>query len=62
MAKTSEEKIKSLNAQIAQAEEEGDEVYLNYLLRIREMTINNYGTIYFQAGNPPPPPPYGGGG
>lgn len=58
------EKIKILEAQIAEAEEEGNETYLKYLVKIKELTIHNYsgGQIFVNSGSPPPPPPYGGGG
>lgn len=57
------EKIKILEAQIAAAEEEGNEDYRKYLLRVKNLTIHNYagGQIFINSGTPPPPPPYGGG-
>lgn len=65
MAKTKKE-LKKLQAEIAEAEAQGDEVYLNYLQRIYDNTItiniNDGGTLIMQSGSPPPPPPYGGGG
>lgn len=61
MAKTltKQEKIAKINAQIAEAEESGEpEVYIHYLMRIREQTIHVYdgGTIIFQSGEPKNPP------
>lgn len=60
MAKTKEEKLKVLDAEIAQAEAEENETYLNYIIRIREMTINVHpgAAIYMNSGSPPPLPPY----
>jgi ribonuclease HIII len=48
-------KIAHLDAEIAKAEEEGNESYLNYLLRIREQTIHVYegGIVIFQSGTLP---------
>lgn len=64
MAKTKEDKLKILNAEIAAAEEAEDETYLKYVIRIKEMTITieDGGIMYMNSGSPPPPPPYGGGG
>ena len=55
--RTQEEKLAHLDAAIAKAEEEEDEYTVNYLQRIREMTINVYegGTVIFQSGKPTPP-------
>ena len=52
---THEEKIEHLDAEIAKAKEEGNEYYLEYLLRIRKMTINVHqgGTVIFQSGTLP---------
>lgn len=65
MAKTKKQ-LKQLTKDIAEAEVQGDEVYLNYLQRIYDNTItiniNDGGTLVMQSGSPPPPPPYGGGG
>jgi ribonuclease HIII len=60
---TKDEKIAHLEAEIKKAQEEENETYLNYLQRIRKLTINVYdgGTVIFQTGTPKPPPPYGGG-
>jgi len=59
-----EEKLASLKAKIAQAEEEENEVYLKYIVEVQNLTINmapnSY--IFINSGSPPPPPPYGGGG
>jgi hypothetical protein len=57
------EKLKLLEKQIAEAEAEENETYLNYLVRIREQTIHVYagGQVFINSGTPPPPPPYGGG-
>ncbi len=54
---TKEEKIKHLETEIKKATEEGNEEYLKYILRIREMTINVHdgGTVIFQSGKPNPP-------
>lgn len=61
---TKDEKIAHLEAQIKKAEEEGDENYLEYIIRIKNLTINveAYGQMFVNTGNPPPLPPYGGGG
>lgn len=58
-----EKKLKILEAKIAEAEEEEDYTELNYLVRIRKMTVHVYagGQIFVNSGSPPPPPPYGGG-
>lgn len=56
MAKqTKEEKLKVL-----EAEDTESEVYLEYIMRIREMTINvnDGGILIMQSGSPPPLPPY----
>jgi ribonuclease HIII len=48
-------KIAHLDAEIKKAEDEGNESYLNYLLRIREQTIHVYegGIVIFQSGTLP---------
>ena len=55
--KTKEEKLAHLTSEIQKAEEEGNEEYVNYLLKIQEMTINVYegGKVVFQSGKPHPP-------
>jgi hypothetical protein len=60
---TKDEKIAHLEAELKKAQEEGNETYLEYLIRIRELTINVHtgGQVFFNSGNPPPVPPYGGG-
>lgn len=64
MAKTKQEQLKVLDAEIKQAEAEENETYLNYIIRIKEFTINVHpgAAVYMNSGSPPPPPPYGGGG
>lgn len=59
---TDKEKIKHLEDEIKKAKEENDEVYLKYLLRIKEATFNIHagGTLIFQSGSPAPLPPYKG--
>lgn len=54
---TKAEKIKQLDAEIKAAEEEGDESYLNYIMRIKEMNIHVYdgGVVLFNSGKPNPP-------
>lgn len=58
--KTKKEKLEHLDKEIAKAEEEGDEVYLEYIMNIKKMTITieDGGTLIMQSGSPPPPPPY----
>lgn len=60
MAKAKEEQLKVLDAEIKKAEAEENEQYLNYIIRIREMTINVHpgAAIYMNSGSPPPLPPY----
>lgn len=57
---TKDEKIKKLEAAIKKAEEEKDEVYLKYLMKVKQQTINVFegGTVVLQSGNPPNVPPY----
>lgn len=60
--KTNEEKLKILNAEIKAAEEAEDESYLNYIINIRDSTINftveDGGLLIVQSGSPKPLPPY----
>lgn len=60
MAKTKKEQLKVLDAEIKAAEAEENEQYLEYIIRIREMTININagGALYMNSGSPPPLPPY----
>lgn len=60
---TKDEKIAQLEAQIKKVAEEGNENYLEYLIRIKNLTINMApnSQIFFNSGSPPPLPPYGGG-
>lgn len=60
MDETKEEQLKVLDAEVKKAEEEGDEQYLEYIIRIRKMTININagGALYMNSGSPPPLPPY----
>ena len=52
---TKEGKLQHLKSEIQKAQEEENEEYLKYLLRIQEMTINIYegGVVVFQSGKPP---------
>lgn len=58
--KTKKEQLKVLDAEIKSAEAEENEQYLQYIIRIREMTININagGALYMNSGSPPPIPPY----
>lgn len=58
--KVKEEQLKVLDAEIKKAEGEENETYLNYVIRIRKMTINVSpgAAIYMNSGSPPPLPPY----
>lgn len=62
MAKTKEQQLKVLDAEIKKAEAEGDEAYLKYIINIRDSTINFNvnagGVLIVQSGSPPPLPPY----
>lgn len=55
-----EEKAATLKAEMKKAVEEGNETYLEYLIRIRDLTINMApnSQIFFNSGSPPPLPPY----
>ena len=57
------EKIEHIDAEIKKAEAEGNETYLEYLIKIKHLTINMApnSQILFNSGSPPPLPPYGGG-
>ena len=61
---TKDEKIAHLEAEIKKTKEEGNETYLEYLIKIKQLTINMApnSQILFNSGSPPPLPPYGGGG
>jgi hypothetical protein len=57
------QKLKTLEKQIAEAEEAGEEEEYKYLTEIKKQTIHMYSgsVLIWQSGTPPPPPPYGGG-
>lgn len=60
---TKSEKKAHLEAEIKKAQEEGDESYLEYIIKIKNLTINMApnSQMFFNSGTPPPLPPYGGG-
>lgn len=54
------EKLKHLEAEQKKAEEEGNETYLEYIIRIKKLTINmaENSQVFLNSGSPPPLPPY----
>lgn len=52
------EKLKHLDAEMKKAKEQGNEIYLEYIIKIKKLVIKDFDTLTWQSGSPPPLPPY----